>query len=590
MNDMHEKDGFENKSIIYIAVGMFALVFVVFLLCVSTAVYADPQGKGDTENGTGAPGNGTGAPGNGTGAPGNGTGAPAETASGPAVNIHPTYISTLTTTPTPTATPTPSATPTPTAPPAPTLEEVERSADVSPTPTPYTTEIRAFYDGSTVNVGEEIDLSKLRVIECFSDGSKTDLSSQEYELSSRLVEKDGVNTFVAIYGKFTSIFRVLGRKPSRIVATCEARFCSIGNMPHRSLFKVTCIYSDGTMGDVTDFKIEPDLITSLGENKVRIIYQDLSCEVVLVGRESPAITSLAVKYVKPSLCADSIISKDDLEVSAVYADATTETITNFVLLQEKFSETGIQKLGVSYQGITKEIEIEVLENKPVKLRAEYIGKAIIVGRDFRREDLKVYVEYMNGDEKETDEYTFHSPKIHYIGDNEVQIYYGNDLSTSVTIVGTVVDEPDFDYVSKLTATNGKRKLTIKTAIPRYLSKNCMFTRSIKKSVMKKAYRKLGLKKGYYIAFTYGFKDDNDEVELPVTVRITIPKKYDMDKTFLFYSPDRKSVLGMTNKTVISDRTFETVLFKTGTYMLVYSEYFNEDEEEEEEFAESDYLD
>ena len=53
----------------------------------------------------------------------------------------------------------------------------------------------------------------------------------------------------------------------------------------------------------------------------------------------------------------------------------------------------------------------------------------------------------------------------------------------------------------------------------------------------------------------------------------------MDHTFLYYTPNRKTVLGRVNKTVISDTVFECTLFKTGTYMLVYSEELEDEDEE-----------
>lgn len=582
------------KEIILAVAGMFAFVVLAFALSISTSIYADdktPDSKG------GEPGNEE---------PGNVE--PGGVASGPSITVTPTTKPptptptrrpTMTPTATPTlkpsetGTPTPTGqitgTPTPTVTPTAAPTVTPTPGTPSPTPTPYVTGIRAYYSGGTLPIDDEIEMEKLKVLAEYSDGTTDTLSPQEFELSTNKVEKEGLNTIVVIYGKYTANFHVTGKKILRISASCDVQLCSVGNMPHKSQFYVAAIYSNGMTEEVTDgFTISPEVIPDVGKQVVTITYKGFTNDVIIFGKEPPKLNSIAVKYLQDSVYADTPFNKDDFEVTAVYSDFTTERITSFSLSHDKFTTTGKQKLIVAYQGMTKTLEVEVTENKPLKMRAEYKGKAVIVGREFRKEDMKVYITYANGDELETNDYTYHTRRVRYIGDNEIKLYYGNELYTSVNIVGTIIDEPDFDYVSELTATNGDTNLKISTALPRFLAKDCMYTKSIKKIVMKKAYKKLGLKNGDYIAFTYGFNDDDNELELPVTVRITIPKEFDMKNTYLYYAPDRKSVLGRTNKTILNDSTFETVLFKTGTYMLVYSDDF-EEEEPEEDPEESDYI-
>ena len=116
-----------------------------------------------------------------------------------------------------------------------------------------------------------------------------------------------------------------------------------------------------------------------------------------------------------------------------------------------------------------------------------------------------------------------------------------------------------------------------TAIPSYLKKSAVYVKSLANKTVKKAYRKLKVKSGSYIAFDYGFTDTADESELPINVRITVPEGYDIDHTFLYYCPNRKTIVGRMNRKVINARTFECTLFNTGTYMLVYSPQLTENE-------------
>ena len=73
-----------------------------------------------------------------------------------------------------------------------------------------------------------------------------------------------------------------------------------------------------------------------------------------------------------------------------------------------------------------------------------------------------------------------------------------------------------------------------------------------------------------MAFDFGFVDENDELELPLPVRITIPEEYDIEHTYLYYCPNQKSIMGRISRKILNNKTFECTLFKTGTYMLVYS--------------------
>ena len=70
---------------------------------------------------------------------------------------------------------------------------------------------------------------------------------------------------------------------------------------------------------------------------------------------------------------------------------------------------------------------------------------------------------------------------------------------------------------------------------------------------------------------------------PVTVRITVPKTMEAEYTDLYYTPNRKSIMGRMSKEVTKDGEVEVVLFKEGTYLIVYDpEAYREEAEEEEE--------
>ncbi len=458
----------------------------------------------------------------------------------------------------------------------------------TPTPVPELVTITARYDGTTVLVGREYDRTKLIVTAHYSNGTSKVL--EDYEVSSTRVEQKGANNYIVIAEKKTASFVVVGKQLSSISAICKLDKCSAGNFPALSDFIVTAYYSDGSIEKPTEgYKVSPDSLTSVGLNSLTITYGDCSTQCFIHCLEPQKPISLAVSYNKSSLTADTPVSRSDLMVVAMYPDGSAETINTYTILPESFAETGKQKFTVGYGGILKDVEVEVTVNTPLSLRAEYIGEPVLVGRDVKPEDFKAVVRYVNGVEKETADFTIKRAKIRYIGDNTIKLVYADKIEAEVVVPGTEIDEPDFDYASEQTVKSGSLVTSVKTAIPRFLEKDCLKVKVVKRNNVKKAYRKLLLPEGKYMAFSYNFADDDNEDELPVTVRITIPEQFDMDTTYLYYLPTKTTILGRTNKTVIDENTFEVDIFKTGTYMLVHSEYFEDEaaEEPEEEDDEED---
>ncbi|MBR4344407.1 MAG: bacterial Ig-like domain-containing protein [Lachnospiraceae bacterium] len=446
------------------------------------------------------------------------------------------------------------------------------------TPTPTPMKLDASYTGPAVIVGEKFDKTYLLVTITYSNGLQENVT--DFTVSTEIVQSTGMNTIVVIYGELTAKAYVYGRKLTGISVTPIKTDYGVGNMPDSKDLTVTGTYSDGTVEVIKgEYEIFPEKLEKSGKNEVTVRYQNMEAKCYVYAKNWTKVEALSVTYDKNNMVTNMKIDRNDITVIAVYSDLSSERITTYQLEKEIYYDTGKQPLTVVYGGVKKTIQIEVTERYIVGLEAEYKGGSVVVGKKFRDSDLHVYLKYVDGELVETNDYTIHSRKIRYVGNNPITIYYGDKFSVLVNIEGVEESRPDFDYVSELTADNGTDTVIIRTALPKYLNTDCMVSETVKKSLMKKAFRKLNVKKGKYIAFTYEFTNQDDELELPLTARITIPERYDMDHTFLYYTPNRKTVLGRVNKTVISDTVFECTLFKTGTYMLVYSEELEDEDEE-----------
>ena len=442
----------------------------------------------------------------------------------------------------------------------------------TPTPTPKAVRLVAGYSGTSVTVGEEYDKDKLSVIAYYDYGEPKELKPSEYTVSSDIVYKNGMNTIIVVYRDLTTMTYVYGRSLVGISVSPLKYEYGIGNMPDKRDLNVTGLYSDGSIKTITDdYVIYPQKLETLGSQEISVYYQGKEAKCRVSARDWTSVAAIAVTCNKPEIVTNIPLSKDDFTVMVVYTDLTAERVSTFTMSRNVFYDSGKQPITISYGGVSKTINLNVTERYVTGVRAEYTGGDVLVGRKFRRENMHVYIKYVDGEEEETEYYTVDNSTIRYVGKNTITVYYGDKLSSQVTIEGTAYQNPNFDYVSSDLVTNGKVVVKVDTAVPWYIEEDCTTLAAVPDKNVKKAYRKLKLKSGSYIAFNYGFENFNDELEMPLSVRVTIPDEYDIEHTYLYYCPNNKTVLGCIDRKIVSSKTFECSLFKTGTYMLVYSD-------------------
>ena len=507
----------------------------------------------------------------------------------------------VTGTPTPAATsspaPTSDVTTTPTPTPASNITAIPASATPTENPDPTPVQDRpsdgakmiaivAYYSGDPVIIGQEYDMDKLTVFAYYDDNYSEQIT--DFSVTDKLVTQIDSNLYTVMAYGFTDTFYVKGKSVISISAEHSRYTYTVGNAPDERDVKVTAYYSDNTKDVVTEgFKISPSVFETAGSQEVTISYCEHETTFRVTVKEAADLKQLDVFYKGGDVYANMEISRSDLTVNAIYTDNSSERITTYELLTDVFPYAGDQKLTVAYRGQTASVTVLVHELELKSLRAKYTGDEVYIGTEYDPKYLYVYATYNNNKEIRTDAYKVYNKVIRYIGDNTIKIYLG-DLSTSVTIVGCEVGEPDFTYVSTVSVNSNNYDITIDTAIPRILDTDVTAAKKMSKAKLKHLYRILGTKTENYLGFSYGFEDNNNEKYLPMAIRITLPEGFEPACTELYYSPNNKTILGCMNKMAIDDKTLQITIFKAGTYMLVYDpdkyvpEETPEDEEEEDE--------
>lgn len=133
------------------------------------------------------------------------------------------------------------------------------------------------------------------------------------------------------------------------------------------------------------------------------------------------------------------LNKNKILVRAIYEDGEQETIppAAYVVSQNILVE-GNNTVTVEYAGFTKQLHSVIAEERRVvSLEARYTGQGVIVGTDFKIEELHVTANYDNGLKEEQVEITCpNGTVINQLGNNLVTVSYAG-ITTDVIIPGIV---------------------------------------------------------------------------------------------------------------------------------------------------------
>lgn len=200
--------------------------------------------------------------------------------------------------------------------------------------------INAYYDKSSMTVGEQLERDKVTVHAYYSDGTNGKVT--DYTLSHTLVGNVGDNVFTVIYEGKTAKFSVTGkaeRIPKSIYARYNGPAVIVGNTPKREDFYVSVLYSDNTVERITSFVLEPSVIQKDGSNTVLVSYGELSAEVKVQGLAKTVI-GIKAEYVGLPVVVGKTVASEDIKVTATFNDGSKGEVTNFTL-----SSSVIYKIG-----------------------------------------------------------------------------------------------------------------------------------------------------------------------------------------------------------------------------------------------------
>lgn len=443
--------------------------------------------------------------------------------------------------------------------------------------------IIADYRGGTLPVGGEIPREKLLVTAVYDDGTAEDI--QDYALSQTTVTKDGLNRIQVVYqGKATEVY-ITGKKASQLYVSYEGGAVSVGNSVGKDNLKVYAYFSDGSFEELTDYQIGNGVIDTVGEQRVYAIYDDLTAYTMVPGIAPRSVSSLVAYYNGPKVVLGNEVPEENLSVTAVYADGTTERIYNYILTPKTITDLGTNKVIVFFRGATAEISVEGEVKTLDYITAKYSGEKVIVGEYVDTAEVDVTAYYNDGSAEKVEDFSLLSSRILLLGNNRVTVCY-LDMRAEIMVQGVEKKEVSYSNAVSFTAENLKRKASVQIALPKRLNRDTLTGRSLKPSKVAGVLGKLDEKVIDYIAFDVILADETQDDIFPLTMQIKLPSYYKADQTHLYYSSNRRTVIARMNAEYVKSGTMEVTIFHAGTYILAYQEL---PVEEEDESGEDDYL-
>lgn len=206
--------------------------------------------------------------------------------------------------------------------------------------------ITAEYKGKNIPIGEDYNKKDVIVTIHYTNGTSEKIPDNEWKESSLTVTKIGDNDFTALYKKdneeYTADYKIIGiDKINRIEAHYTGEEIFITEKYKKSDVKITVIYQSGEKKEISDNEWNESslIVTKTGDNHFTATYKTFETNYTVPGI---SISKITAKYTGKDIEIDSKYSKNDVNVTVIYTNGKTKTLTSS---EWKESELIVTKAG-----------------------------------------------------------------------------------------------------------------------------------------------------------------------------------------------------------------------------------------------------
>lgn len=316
--------------------------------------------------------------------------------------------------------------------------------------------------------GDTFDPSGIRVVASYSDNTTKDIT-ESVTITQPDMSTAGVKNIIVSYGDTSVSFDItvneLTLKNIAIVFQPTKTKYYPGEVFDTSGIKVTAIYSDNSVKDVTDSVTysSPDMTTP-GTKTVTVFYEGMSLtfDITVMQAEVTGIEVTALPY-KTNYFAGEVFSSNGCDITASFSDGTTRIVTDSAIFSEPdMSMAGAKDVTVTYGGCSTNFGINVTEATVIGIsitslpyRTEYL-----VGEEFSTNGIVVTAALNNGTSIDvTNSVTYTTPDMSTAGAKDITVTYGGystNYSINVTEPVNTIERIDFNPPAKTSYATGEQ--------------------------------------------------------------------------------------------------------------------------------------
>ena len=246
-------------------------------------------------------------------------------------------------------------------------------------------EITTNPDKMEYEVGETFDKTGMVVTAIYTDASQEIITEYTYEPTGSLTKND--NKITVTYQEKNAVLNITVNEPvpektlEKIEITTNPNKMEylVGEVFDKTGMVVTAIYSDASQETITEYEYAPTGELTTNDNLITISYQGKMAILSITVREEtpPAEKTLegievTTKPNKMEYEVGETFDKTGMVVTAIYSDASQETITEYTYSPTGSLTVNDNKIVITYQGKTATVNITVQEIKQEERKLERI--------------------------------------------------------------------------------------------------------------------------------------------------------------------------------------------------------------------------
>lgn len=438
-------------------------------------------------------------------------------------------------------------------------------------------ELEALYTGKPVQVGAEISLKDIYLTAKYYV-SEGEYGYEDYEVVKKgftitpsVIKNKGENKVVVSYKGKTCILSVEGKSVESISASYTGEPLYVGAAIPMGKVEVYAYFSDGSFERVRTFSLSVPTVLKEGLNSVSVVYEGKSELIYIEGKAPLAVEEIYADYIGKPIIAGNAISKNDIEVQALYNDGTFKKVTNFNISPSIVESEGENEITITYGDVSTVIQVYGEERYVTEMRARYTGPGVIVGKSVPKEEIEVIVTYNDGLDEEIDTFELIGEEILFEGENMVLVYY-DAFMEEIMVQGVIGFSANYDNCisNYFTGEDNTYYTQVMLGMNMGVEENKFFLLKADYEQVRNMVQRV-VPSEEFIGFQLFYEDDEMVREFPMAMKVTVPDGFDPEKFGVYYTPSKSAVMAKVDGYFLDEEKneYEFIVYEPGVYILVH---------------------